>query len=148
MADSCGVYNLTALPREPAHFVLLPNAVDYAHSHYAGESAGGGNLMAKVVRRETRTRSPLGKIIKWVFILFNLLMAFLLLKTCSAVGNVAAIQGNSAEASGAAAAGAGLAGAAIGGSIMIFWALGTIILGALTAFTRGPSIVTEERVEE
>lgn len=28
------------------------------------------------------------------------------------------------------------------------WAMGTVILGALTYFTRGPSVVTEETISD
>jgi len=106
--------------------------------------------MAKVVRRETRKRGFLGKIVKWVFILFNLLMLLLMLKTCSAVGDVAQSASSSADSSAAAAmtAGAGLGGAMVGSAVMVVWALGTVILGALTYFTRGPSVVVEETVDD
>ena len=102
--------------------------------------------MAKVIRRETRQRGASGKLVKLVFILFNVIMLILMLVTCHAVGSVSNAAGTG-EGADAVAAGAALGGAAMGGMIMFFWALGTVILGALTYFTRGPSVVTEETID-
>lgn len=98
--------------------------------------------MAKVIRRETRERGVAGKIVKLVFIVFNVIMLALMLVTCKSVGDVSSMK----HSSDAVTAGAGLAGAAIGGTILFFWALGTVVLGALTYFTRGPSVITEETI--
>lgn len=104
--------------------------------------------MPKIIRREVRTRGAFGQIIKWIFILFNLLMVFLLFKTCSAVGQQLVVNTN-----GNINADAYNAGTAIGGTIattmiMMFWALGTVILGALTYFTRGSPVIIEEEVPD
>lgn len=104
--------------------------------------------MAKVIRRESRQRGAAGKLVKFVFIVFNVAMLALMLLNCSSVGHVAGAASN-LDSSGQAAvtAGAGIAGTMIGGAILFFWALGTVVLGALTYFTRGPSVVTEETIE-
>jgi hypothetical protein len=68
-------------------------------------------------------RGIMGTIFKWLFILFNL---FMLLWIWSA-GKVASDVQNSAEAVGA---GVGIT------LIFILWALGVIILGAMTYFTK------------
>ena len=93
--------------------------------------------MASVVRRETRERSALGKLIKWVFIAFNIAMIIWIVGGLTAASK---IQVHSVAEQ------AGLAiGSAIGfASLLVLWAIGDIILGILVLFSRGDKIITEE----
>ena len=80
------------------------------------------------------TRSLFGKIIKWSFIIFNILMLFWAIAGGGTVSDGVANAGSDAEA----------AGAAIGGAIgmgMVFglWVFGDIILGMFVLFTRPKS---------
>lgn len=76
-------------------------------------------------------RSFLGKTFKWVFILFNVLMAIWLFSYWGTVGEIM-----NEGTSDAAQAGTAV-GATIGtGMLFVLWALGDIILGALVLFTR------------
>jgi hypothetical protein len=91
----------------------------------------------KTVQIETRKRGVFGKIVKFLFIAFNILMIVWL-------GSYWANLGNTLNG---AADDAYKAGAAIGGSIgsvMIFvvWALGDIVLGIGVMVTRGKKIIT------
>jgi ssDNA-binding Zn-finger/Zn-ribbon topoisomerase 1 len=75
-------------------------------------------------------RGFFGKIIKWLFIGFNLLMLFWLISYMGTVGEAVAT-GNEAESTGAAI------GGTIGtGMLMSIWVFGDIILGLLVLFTR------------
>lgn len=79
----------------------------------------------------TPKRGFLGKLFKWVFILFNLLMVFWLFSYLADVGELVDTRANDAERSGAAV------GAAIGTSMLMgIWGFGAIILGLLVIFTR------------
>lgn len=93
-----------------------------------------------VVRREVSDRTTFGKIVKWVFILFNLLMVFALFKGCAAASStVAASPNGSAEQAGAAI------GTALGtGMLMMFWVMGDIIIGMFVLFTRRKKIIEVE----
>lgn len=75
-------------------------------------------------------RSIFGKIIKWMFIGFNILMVFWLISYMGTVGE-AVTTGNEAESAGAAI------GGTIGtGMLMGVWIFGDIILGMFVLFTR------------
>lgn len=93
--------------------------------------------MSQVVRIEKRKRGFFGKLIKYVFIAFNVIMAVIFI---TGVNNIS----NMPEAS----SDAGRAGAAIGtavgiGMILFIWALADIILGILVMLTRGSKIIIE-----
>jgi len=80
-----------------------------------------------VVRREVRKRGFFGKLVKYGFILFNVVMLMFLLGSC----------GNIAEVSQTAVSDAEKAGVAIGatlatGMILAVWTFGSLILGILT----------------
>ncbi len=77
------------------------------------------------------TRTVLGKIIKWSFIGFNILMGWWLIAGLKGSGEVINKVGSEA----------GKAGAVIGttmgvGIIFFLWVCGVVILGALVLFTR------------
>lgn len=77
------------------------------------------------------TRGVFGKLIKWAFILFNVLMAFWLWSGMRAASTAM-------EATGGAAENAGVAiGTGIGAMLIIsLWAFGAFILGLFVMFTR------------
>lgn len=79
-------------------------------------------------------RGFFGKLFKWCFILFNLLMALWLFSYFGSVGEVVSTSDSDAAQTGAAI------GATIGTSmIMGFWVFGDIILGLLVLFTKPKS---------
>lgn len=76
-------------------------------------------------------RSLIGKLFKWTFVVFNVLMVIWLIGAFGAVGDQLDVAASEAER----------AGAAIGGTIgvtfiLMLWVFGDIILGALVLFTR------------
>lgn len=76
-------------------------------------------------------RGFFGKVFKWLFILFNILMAWWLFAYWGDVGGAINETGSDAGRAGAAI------GATLGtGMLFMIWALGDIILGALVLFTR------------
>ena len=90
-----------------------------------------------MVRTEKRERSAIGKVIKWIFIAFNLLMALWLV---GGLHSASKIQTFSA----AEQIGAGI-GVTIGVTVLlILWALGDLILGILVLVTRGNKVIIEE----
>ena len=77
------------------------------------------------------TRSFIGKIFKWTFILFNLLMFFIAFKACGQVSEVYMSSTNEYEQAGTAI------GTTLGmGVIFTFWVLIDVILGLFVLFTR------------
>jgi hypothetical protein len=97
--------------------------------------------MSRIVRTETRRRGFMGHVVKWIFILFNVLMAVWLVAGMAGVGEVADRAANDAERAGAAV------GGAIGLGVLLFiWAAGSFILGLLTVLSRGRKTIIEERV--
>ncbi len=97
--------------------------------------------MSKTIQIETRQRGFIGKIFKWLFILFNILM---LVWIIAGVSNVSGIEtANEYEAAGAAI------GTAIGVGMLIgLWVCGDLILGMFMFFTRGKKIIETKVIEE
>lgn len=92
-----------------------------------------------VVRREVSDRTVVGKIFKYLFIAFNIIMALILF-----TGSMGAAEGAGEVASDAEAAGYAI-GTAIGvGSILLLWVFGDIILGLFVLFTRRKKIIEVE----
>ena len=90
-----------------------------------------------IVRTEKRERSAIGKVIKWIFIAFNLLMALWLV---GGLHSASKIQTFSA----AEQIGAGI-GVTIGVAVLlVLWAIGDLILGILVLVTRGSKVIIEE----
>lgn len=90
------------------------------------------------VQKEVYKRGIIGKFFKWIFILFNILM---LISVIMGIVNVSEVSATTdAEKAGVAI------GATMGfGVLLTIWALGDIILGLLTYFSRGTKyIITEE----
>jgi hypothetical protein len=84
------------------------------------------------VRKEKRQRGPFGKLVKWAFIAFNLVMPLLVaLIFVTLLLPTTPIE--AARAAGQATA-----------MILIFWPMGDIILGIVVLITRGDKVVIEE----
>lgn len=97
--------------------------------------------MSRIVRTEVRKRGFFGKLIKYTFIAFNLLMLMFMIMGIDGLSEGARDLQSDAEK-----AGYGI-GAAIGlGALLMIWALGDIILGLLVILTRGKTIIIEEEV--
>ena len=83
---------------------------------------------------KTPKRGIMGKIFKFIFILFNIFMAIWVITSCAGVSEMASNAQSDAE----------VAGTAIGatfamGLISTIWVIGDIILGILVLFTRPKS---------
>lgn len=91
------------------------------------------------VRREVSDRTIFGKIVKWLFILFNLFMIFALFRGCAATNEVIMNAQSEAER-----AGAGI-GTALGiGALLMLWVMGDIIIGIVVLLTRRKKIIETE----
>lgn len=91
------------------------------------------------IQREISDRTFFGKLVKWLFIVFNVLMLLWLLSGMFVAGDSVDQAINDAERAGAAI------GSTIAiGMIITLWALGDVILGLLVLFTRRKKIVTVE----
>lgn len=93
--------------------------------------------MSQTVRIEKRKRGFFGKIVKFSFVVFNIVMLVIFI---SGIMNVSSMPDPGSEA--------GRAGAAIGtalgiGMILFIWAVVDIILGIFVMLTRGSKIITE-----
>lgn len=92
-----------------------------------------------IVRREVSDRTFFGKLVKWLFILFNILMIVWIIGGMSAAG-----QHITNATSEAARAGASI-GTAIGVSMLLtLWVMGDIIIGIVVLLTRRKKIVEVE----
>ena len=93
--------------------------------------------MSTVIRTEKRIRSTFGKIVKWVFIAFNLLMLVWLVGGMGAVSKIPVH--SDAERVGQAI------GAVLGFSALVaIWFWGDLFLGLFVLLTRGNTIIVEE----
>lgn len=91
------------------------------------------------VQREISDRTFFGKIVKWLFIAFNIMMLFWLVSGMFVAGDVADQAINDAERAGT------VIGTTIAaGMLIMLWALGDIILGLLVLVTRRKKIITVE----
>ena len=90
-----------------------------------------------IVRTEKRERSFAGKLIKWAFVGFNILMAVWIVGGLYSVSKIPVH--SVAQQIGSSV------GAAIGVTmLLILWALGDLILGILVLVTRGNKVIIEE----
>jgi hypothetical protein len=95
--------------------------------------------MAAVIRKERYQRGPFGKLVKWAFVGFNLLMLLWLVSYLTSVSGIATH--SHAELIGRDI------GATIGVSmILTLWTMGDIILGLIVLLTRGDKVIIEETV--
>ena len=90
-----------------------------------------------IVRTEKRERSVAGKLIKWAFIGFNLLMVVWLV---GGLHSVSKIETHST----AEQIGSGIGATIAVTMLLTLWALGDLILGILVLVTRGDKIIIEE----
>lgn len=91
------------------------------------------------VQREVSDRTAFGKLVKWTFIGFNVLMFIWMASSCVAVSDVASNAVNDAERAGAAI------GVGLGMTfLLLIWGLGDIILGLFVFFTRRKKLITVE----
>ena len=91
------------------------------------------------VQREVSDRTVFGKLVKWLFIGFNILMLIWMVTSCAAVGQVSSEAVNDAERAGAAI------GAGLGMTfLLVIWGFGDIILGMFVLFTRRKKLITVE----
>jgi hypothetical protein len=91
------------------------------------------------IQREIRKRGFFGKLVKYSFIGFNLLMAYWVISYWFTVGEML---GGTEDA---AARAGGAIGATLGtGTLLFFWVAGAIILGILTLLSRGQKIIVTE----
>jgi hypothetical protein len=97
--------------------------------------------MTRIIRTETRRRGAFGKIMKFLFIAFNVIMIIWLVSYWVQVGQLVN------DTSGASQTGAAI-GATIGTSfILMFWAAGDVILGLFLLLTPGKKLIVEETVQ-
>lgn len=95
----------------------------------------------KVVQTETRKRGFFGTLVKWTFILFNILMVAWL------IGGINAATEGMDTMSGAEQAGVAI-GTGIGAfMIMTIWAIGDVILGIMVLLSRGKKIIVTQASE-
>jgi hypothetical protein len=95
------------------------------------------STMASIVRREKYERTAFGKLIKWAFIGFNIMMFIWIVSGLSAVSNME-VHSAAEEAGRAIGSAIGFAG------LLTLWAIGDVILGILVVFSRGDKIIIEE----
>lgn len=97
-----------------------------------------------VVRREVSDRTIFGKIIKYVFIGFNVLMLIIAVASCASSGQAISNAAAEAEYSDAAAAGATIGAGLVMGTLLFVWLVGAVILGLFVLFTRRKKIIEVE----
>lgn len=95
--------------------------------------------MTTIIRREIRKRGFFGKIFKFLFIAFNILMALWFFGGLFSAGGQVANETDTARQVGGAI-GMTLGMGLLGG----IWVAGDIILGMFVLFTRGNKIIVEE----
>jgi hypothetical protein len=94
-----------------------------------------------VVRKEVSDRSLMGKIFKYSFIAFNVLMVVLFLKGCAISSEGITNAGVNSEYPDAATAGATIGAGLAMGTLLFLWLVGDVILGLFVLFTRRKKII-------
>jgi hypothetical protein len=97
-----------------------------------------------IVRKEVSDRTVMGKIFKYVFIAFNVLMLFAFFKGCAVSSESIANAGLEAEYPDAATAGATIGTGLAMGALLFMWLVGDVILGLFVLFTRRKKIIEVE----
>lgn len=94
-----------------------------------------------VVRREVSDRTLIGKIFKYTFIGFNVLMLLLFFKGCAVSSDAITNAGAQSEYADAATAGATIGAGLAMGSLLFLWVVGDVVLGLFVLFTRRKKII-------
>ena len=94
-----------------------------------------------VVRREISDRTVMGKVFKYTFIAFNVLMLLLFLKGCVVSTDAITNAGVEADYPGAAQAGATIGAGLAMGTLLFLWLVGDVVLGLFVLFTRRKKII-------
>jgi hypothetical protein len=97
-----------------------------------------------VVRREVSDRTLMGKIFKYTFIAFNVLMLVLFLKGCAVSSEGITNAGVNSDYPDAATAGATIGAGLAMGTLLFMWLAGDVILGLFVLFTRRKKIIEVE----
>ena len=97
-----------------------------------------------VVRREVSDRTLMGKIFKYGFVAFNVLMLVLFLKGCAVASEGISNASMESEYADAATAGATIGAGLAMGTLLFLWLVGDVILGLFVLFTRRKKIVEVE----
>lgn len=97
-----------------------------------------------VVRKEVSDRTIFGKIIKYVFIAFNILMAIIMFKGCAISAESINSAGAGAEYADAATAGATIGAGLAMGTMLVLWVAGDVILGLFVLLTRRKKTIEVE----
>src|SRR5690349_9354044 len=97
-----------------------------------------------VVRKEVSDRTVMGKLFKYVFIIFNVSMVFLFLKGCAISSESITNAGVNSDYPDAATAGATIGAGLAMGTLLFFWLVGDVVLGLFVLFTRRRKIIEVE----
>jgi hypothetical protein len=99
--------------------------------------------MPKVITSEIRKRGIFGKICKWLFIIFNVLMG----RGRRLLGNGRAADDEPGQLPSRGSGGHYRRHHGETGALLVFWAMGAAVLGRLAMATRGKKIITQETIE-
>ena len=97
-----------------------------------------------VVRREVSDRTTMGKVFKYTFIVFNVLMLIFFVKGCAFSADAITNAGADANYPDAATAGATIGAGLAMGTLLFLWLVGVVILGLFVLFTRRKKIIEVE----
>lgn len=93
--------------------------------------------MAEIIRTEIRNRSVFATLIRWLFLAFNLIMAGVVLYTCSFNTHHIASSPPQEEVDRA------VASIIVMGINLLIWAFGALALGFIVWITRGEKVTVE-----
>lgn len=96
------------------------------------------------VRKEVSDRTVMGKVFKYAFIVFNVLMLFAFLKGCAISSESITNASMESEYADAATAGATIGAGLAMGTLLFLWLVGDVILGLFVLFTRRKKIIEVE----
>jgi hypothetical protein len=94
-----------------------------------------------VVRKEVSDRTVMGKVFKYLFIAFNVLMLIAFLKGCAISSEGITNASVASEYPDAATAGATIGAGLAMGTLLFLWLVGDVILGLFVLFTRRKKII-------
>jgi hypothetical protein len=94
-------------------------------------------VVMTIIRTEKRERSLAGKLIKWAFVAFNLLMVIWIVGGLHSVSKIE-VHSTAEKLGTGIGAGVGIT------MLLVLWALGDLILGIMVLVTRGNKVIVEE----